>query len=692
MLGGSWQRGALSAALVLAAAGVASLPAPSTAAVRSPHTAAPHTVAALATAPDSASIVIPHNARTQGYQTRRVSLAQGGTLSAVNFDTIEHTVTADATGSNGLPLFDTDVPPNSTVNVPVGKLASGTYHFHCFFHPQVMTGTLVISGGSGGVKPVPPKFEQPLVLPPVLTKANLRIPIKVANVRVLPHGATTRMWTFAGSYPGPTIVRPAGKDTKITFVNQLPSSAGSLTMHLHGDHHSSANDGQPTTHLIPHGHSRTYDFPLTDGGKPERAASLWYHDHRMMRTGRDVWMGLEGMFLIHDAHEQSLPLPKGRFDIPLMISSRTFTADNQLTDPFPAHPTMQLTGPAAPPDDSTIGKQFLANGRFAPFLRVSTHRYRLRLVNGSNFTPYDFVLSDGRPFVQVGTGNGLLPKPVVRQDILLGPAQRADVVIDFHRELNKRILLESQPRNDTTSSRAIGTPSVAIMQFRVAYNSTKDASRIPATLQAAPKLVAPTKITKTWTFDVAGDKTTGSNWTVNGKPFDPNRVDLKVPLGSTQTWKLHNASPITHFIHIHEEQWHTVSRDGKAPPAWERGLEDTWKLDPGETVTVAARFTDHTGVFMIHCHMLDHEDHGLMAQFQVVRPSRSSASRPVPATFLPALFGTTSRGAPAGILATMSALLGGPTVHRVAPLPKSRRWMCGPRTKHAARRPVARPI
>jgi FtsP/CotA-like multicopper oxidase with cupredoxin domain len=654
--------------------GVSALPVPpSSAAI-----AAPAVDAAPASAPDTATIVIPNHARANGYQTKQVTLAKGGTLSAVNLDSIEHTVTSNATGANGLPLFDTAVPPNTTVTIGgVGKLAAGTFRFHCFYHPQRMTGTLVIEGGSGGgVKPTAPKFEQPLVVPHVLNKAHIRIPIKAADVRVLPHGSKTRMWTYDGTYPGPTIVRPAGQDTKITFVNHLPKAAGSLTVHLHGDHHSSAADGQPTTHLIRHAHSRTYNFPLTDGGRPERAASLWYHDHRMMQTGRNVWMGLQGMFLIHDKHERSLPLPKGRFDIPLMVAARTFTATNQLTRPFPKHPTMNLTGPTAPPDDTTVGKQVLVNGRFAPYLKVSTHRYRLRLVNGNNFTPYDFKLSDGRPFVQIGTGNGLLPKPVVRQDILLGPAQRADVVVDFHRELHKHVLLESQARTDTSSTKAIGTPSAVMMQFRVVRNATTDHTRVPSTLQAAPRINAPSKVSKTWTFDFAGNQTSGAHWTVNGKPFDPSRVDLRVPLGSTQTWKLHNASPITHFIHIHEEQWHTIARDGKRPKPWERGLEDTWKLDPGETVKVAARFTDHTGVFMIHCHMLDHEDHGLMAQFKVVRRSGSAAvARPQRAPSASGLV----------LGKSLDAFLTGFVRRPAARLPASRRWMCGPHKAHRAR-------
>jgi FtsP/CotA-like multicopper oxidase with cupredoxin domain len=430
------------------------------------------------------------------------------------------------------------------------------------------------------------------------------------------------MWTYGGSYPGPTIKRPAGHDTKVTFVNRLPTSAGSTTVHFHGDHHASRHDGRPTTQLIRPGHARTYDYPLMDDGRPERAAFNWYHDHRMNRTVRNNWQGLQGMFLVTDDRSRRLALPAGRFDVPIMVSERTFTADNQLTHPFPKHSGMMLTGPDAPPNDATIGDTVLANGRVAPYLTVSTHRYRLRLLNSSPFTSYAFHLSDNRPFIQVGTGNGLLPRSVVRSEIVLGPAQRTDVVVDFHGALDDRIVLESVP-----TATGPGTPAVSIMQFRVTRKADRDRTQVPDYLLGAPRMDLPRKIAKTWHVGLGGDPDTGSSfWTINGKPFDPDRVDFRVPLGATQKWKLVNDTTMTHFMHLHEEEWRTIRRDGHRPPPWERGTEDTWRLDPGESVVVAARFTDYTGKFMIHCHMLDHEDHGLMATFKVVRPKRSGTT------------------------------------------------------------------
>jgi spore coat protein A, manganese oxidase len=571
--------------------------------------------AAAAAAPMTAFIVIGQ----ADYKTPSVAVAAGGTVTVQNQATIKHTVTADIDGSDGRPLFKVEVPAGETRSFGIpASMANGDYAFHCTIHP-IMRGTLRV--GTGGTVPIPrPAFEQPLLIPKVLTDAKLRIPMKPAQVQVFPAGPSTKMWTYGGTYPGPTIRRPAGHDTKITFANRLPEDAGSMSVHFHGDHHAAKHDGQPTTELVRRGHERTYDFPLTDRGRPERAAFDWYHDHRMNHTTRNNWQGLQGMFLITDDRSKKLGLPSGKYDVPIMVSERSFTDDHQLTQPFPLHAGMMLTGPDAPPNDATIGETVLANGRFAPYLKVSTHRYRLRLLNSSAFTSYAFHLSDGRPFIQVGTGNGLLPRSVVRSDIVLGPAQRADVVVDFHGALNDRIVLESIP-----TDKGPGTPAKSIMQFRVNQRAADD-TRVPDALLPAPRMDLPRKIAKTWKVGLGGDPDTGSFWTINGKPFNPDRVDFRVPLGATQKWKLVNNTEMTHFIHLHEEEWRTIKRNGHRPPAWERGTEDTWRLDPGDSVVVAARFTDYTGRFMLHCHMLDHEDHGLMATFKVYRPTKSGTS------------------------------------------------------------------
>lgn len=603
---------------------------------------APGPAEAVAAAPTSAVIEVRPGAPT--YSPDVVVLAGGGTLTLVNRDTFDHTVTSVATDAQGTPLFDMRVPAGTVATVTgVSGLAAGSYPFFCRFHPR-MRGELVVEGGAGPVTPEPVSFDQPLVVPDRVRGARVTLAMRQARVRMLPTGPRTRMWTYGGSYPGPTIVRPGGRETSVRFVHRLPRKAGAMTVHLHGDHHASEHDGQPTTQLVRPGQSRTYEYPLTYGGLPEPSSFFFYHDHRMDRTARNNWRGLQGMFVVEDEDERRLRLrlPSGRRDVPLMVSDRSFRADNSLTNPFAGgirmvghDGAMAWVGPKAPPDDATVGTHVLVNGRYAPYLPVSATRYRLRLLNASHFSAYSFGFSDGRPLVQVGTGNGLLPRPVVRDRVLLGPAQRADVVVDFHGATGRNLVLDSVPA--PLGESGDDARQAVVMQFRVGAEE-RDTSRVPAQLPSPDLVRAPARVSKRWTFDLGGahpdaghggghgaghggggNRPRGTFWSVNGHAFDPTRVDHRPRLGTTERWRLRNTSDMTHYVHIHAEQWRTVRRNGKPPPPWERGLEDTWRLEPGEVVDVAARFEDYTGPFMIHCHMLDHEDHGMMARFDVVR-------------------------------------------------------------------------
>jgi spore coat protein A, manganese oxidase len=581
----------------------------------------------LAAGQDSATVVV--NSILGGFEPRTVDLNPGGTLTVTNNDSMTHTFTSQAVDGGGDPLFDVRVPAGATKSVPVSTLGGGSYGFYCRIHPQ-MTGTLTIEGPPTGQPTTVPDFEQPLVMPPRLSGHHLRIVMKKVKVRVLPHGPRTPMWTYGGTFPGPTIVRRTGRDTRVTFVNHLPRKAGAMTIHQHGGHQTSANDGQPTRYLIRHGDRRTYDFPLTDDGAPLPAALRFYHDHRMDRTARNNWFGLQGLFLTTDPSDAKRGLPHGRYDLPLMVTDRSFRADNTLRNPFrhamsmpmrtdmsgmSGMPVMSAHRMAGEPAPGTVGTKVLVNGRFAPYRWVRPGRYRLQILNASLFSSYDFALSDGRPFVQIGTGAGLLPHPVTRQDILLGPAQRADVVVDFRGEAGQHVLLSSIQRTDGSAT-GIGSREAALMEFRV-HGTTDQHASVPFTLAPIAHPRTPKRIAMTWTMGVSKDRH-GTFWSINGRRFDPSRVDHRVRLGSVERWKLRNTSDTTHYVHLHEELWRTLQRDGKRPPPWERGYEDTWRLDPGESVVVAARFTDYTGDFMLHCHMLDHEDDGMMATFRVV--------------------------------------------------------------------------
>jgi FtsP/CotA-like multicopper oxidase with cupredoxin domain len=576
-----------------------------------------------AAGPLSGAVVVGPGGASTGYYTPVSVMTTGSSLTFINLDQLAHTVTSVARKPDGSPLFNGNALPGKTAKVAgAEKLPAGTYQFYCQFHPN-MTGQLIVEGtGNPPIKTGPPKFPTALNIPKVLTGSHITIPVKQANIRVMPHGPKTRMWTFDGTYPGPTIERPTGHKTTVTFVNHLPGYVGDVTVHLHGDHHSSASDGRPDSKLIKPGGRRTYVYPLTESGKPEPAAFDFYHDHRMGETGKDNWFGLQGMFITHSAKQDRLHLPSGKRDVPLMVTDRSFDSLNQLTDPFSA-PSSGLLGANSPPGDATVGQDILVNGTYSPHFDVKARRYRLRLLNASNFSSYDFALSGGMSFTQIGTGDSLLPKPVVRKDIVLGPSQRADVVVDFSHHAHRRIVLRSIARKGAAPA-AIGTQNAPMMQFRVG-TKTADASHVPAKLPSVAPIKSPAVPSAVWVFGLGGNLQGGAGltWTVNGQAFDPKRIDMTVPLGSTQTWLLVNLSTITHYIHIHEEQWHTIQVNGAKPPPWEDGLVDTWEIDPGQSVEVAAKFTDYTGAFMLHCHMLDHEDHGMMAQFAVTKGGTS---------------------------------------------------------------------
>ena len=223
--------------------------------------------------------------------------------------------------------------------------------------------------------------------------------------------------------------------------------SGELSIHLHGGHNRTQFDGQPggltkaqpvsssaasraasrpaspaTTSCSSPGGSKTYVYDLIEDGHPERASFQWYHDHRLDRTAPHIWKGLAGMWIVDDEFEESLSLPRGERDLPLMICDRSFDRDNQLTDPFTSR---------RPADDGILGETVLVNGAFMPHHPVDPCRYRLRLLNVSSFRSYNLQLSSGAPMVQIATESGLMPKPIRRREILLGPAERVEVIVDF---------------------------------------------------------------------------------------------------------------------------------------------------------------------------------------------------------------------------------------------------------------------
>ena len=406
---------------------------------------------------------------------------------------------------------------------------------------------------------------------------------KPANLLVIP-GKTTPMWTYNGTWPGPMIKATSGRQVKLHVINNLNFAT---TTHLHGAHVAPSSDGGPVD-LVAAGASRDYVYPNN-----QSARTQWYHDHVMDNTGKNVYMGLAGMYVISDPQEQALNLPSGAYDVPLVIQDRTFNTDGTLA--YAPTSSDYRTG--------LMGDTLFVNGAAQPFFQVSTRKYRFRILNGSNARYYRFSLSNGATMTQVGTEGGLLSKPYAQSSITLAPAERADVVVDF---ASVPVGTSVTLRNDSGWNGATD-----IMRFDVT-TATSDTSTVPALMRAFTPLSA-SAVSVRRNFTIAQQR--DGMWTFNGKMYDPARIDANVALGATEEWTFQNRSGQDHPIHLHDINFQVVSGGSTSGPNSE--WKETVNVPSWGTVTVRAQFTEFTGIYMFHCHILEHEDKMLMMQFKV---------------------------------------------------------------------------
>lgn len=350
---------------------------------------------------------------------------------------------------------------------------------------------------------LPTPFQIPLPIPPVLTPIRAsadtdyyEITQHLAEVNILPDQTTT-MWTYAGSFPGPTVVSRAGRRTVVRHINRLPHP---VVVHLHGGHTPHHSDGYPLDLILPTTNSTAPTYPghgMALSGSPgvttighrdytypinQPAATLWYHDHCMGFTGPAVWYGLAGFHLVGDTVEDGLPLPRADRDIPIMITDRAFTHDGQLHYPL-ADPDMRTPGVTGNYTNGVLGDVVLVNGAPWPVLPVQRQRYRLRLLNASNARRYRLRLdpppAGGSGFTQIGGDGGLLAAPISHDTIPVAPAERFDIVIDFHRwPAGTRVRLINALGTDTTAN---------VMRFDIADGpAPTDHTCIPATSPTSP--------------------------------------------------------------------------------------------------------------------------------------------------------------------------------------------------------------
>jgi spore coat protein A len=447
----------------------------------------------------------------------------------------------------------------------------------------------------------------------------------------------TRVWGYNNAYPGATIEARTNQPVTVQWISDIRDENGRLrkehylpvdmclhgphmfgptprtTVHLHGARVAPESDGYPETTILP-GESQTFVYPNN-----QLPATLWYHDHALGITRLNVYLGLAGCYLIRDQFEQTLGLPFGENEIPLIIQDRSFNADGTLQ-----YPAMWM--------DDFFGSTMLVNGKVQPYLNVKRGQYRFRVLNACNARVLTLKLSNNQFFQQIGGDGGLLPGPIGLNEVTLMPAERADLVIDFAALApgTNVVLTNSAPAPYP------GEPGVGvvpnIMQFRV-QTQIGFGNPVPAVLRPLDVIpVSQARRERDFILRQMPNVCTGMMWMINDLMWD-DVVEFP-QLGQVEIWRFINRSDMSHPMHMHLVHFQILDRQpfqfinnqivpigSPMPPAPnEAAWKDTVRVDPSMIVRVIARFDGYTGRYAYHCHMLEHEDHEMMRQFEVRTP------------------------------------------------------------------------
>src|SRR5215207_1633371 len=448
-------------------------------------------------------------------------------------------------------------------------------------------------------------FDQRLAIPPLAPSRDdergrrvFDLEARTGSREFLP-GVRSRTWGVNGDYLGPTLRAARGESVLINFRNAVDEAT---TLHWHGMHLPARMDGGPHQ-LVEPGESWSPTWTVA-----QPAATLWYHPHPHGATEEHVYRGLAGMFLIDDptAANPGLPSRYGVDDVPLVVQDKRFDG-GRLSE---RDSWFSSTG--------RLGDTIVVNGVLGPYLDVNTERVRLRLLNASTARVYNFGLSDGRAFDLVGTDGGLLPAPYRTDRVQLSPGERAEVVVTVR--AGERLMLRSYPPelgSGFVSDRfAGGDDTFDVLQLRAAARLSPSPA-VPATLADVPRLAAGDAV-RTREFRLSGHR-------INGRKMEHDRADAVVTRGTIEIWEITNSGDGPHNFHIHDVQFQVLDIDGRQPPPQLRGWKDTIYAIPNRTIRLIARFSDHADPatpYMFHCHLLRHEDAGMMSQFVVVEPGQ----------------------------------------------------------------------
>lgn len=442
-------------------------------------------------------------------------------------------------------------------------------------------------------------------------------------------------------YLGPILNFQQGQKVRIFFYNEL---AEPCVTHWHGMHVPQIMDGHPM-YAILKGEQYVYEYEVKNP-----AGTNWYHSHTHELTATQVYQGLAGLITISDADEQKLELPNGEYDIPLIIQDRSFTNGNQLRYMLGMH--QRMTG--------FLGDTILVNGQENSVIPVKTRAYRLRLLNGSNSRIYKLGWDDGTPITAIGTDGGLLHKPESLPYVMLAPAERVEIWVDFSgRKVGSDLVLQSLTfQGSSHMGRGMGgmrggmgmmsgfgqQEVISIAQFHIAEQMS-DSPKLPAELVPMQRLTVRDSSNPDKIVPIAIGMRHMA-FQLNGRTFDMLDYQAleKIPANSVQRIKIFHENrgmgrgmrggmggmgmmmSQPHPIHLHGQQFQIVSRrqnnrdsgyDSVKEGFINSGWKDTVLVMPGEEVEIIKPFKDFTGLFLYHCHNLEHEDMGMMRNFFV---------------------------------------------------------------------------
>jgi FtsP/CotA-like multicopper oxidase with cupredoxin domain len=492
---------------------------------------------------------------------------------------------------------------------------------------------------------------------------EIELTLKAANIAIF-DGPETRVWKTYGSvlkgpentlenitasYLGPILRFKTGQKVRIYLKNNLPAES---ILHWHGLHVPSKMDGNPM-YAIHHGESFIYEFEILN-----RAGTYWYHAHTHSVTAKQVYSGLAGLIIVSAPQEQALELPKGQYDIPLVIQDRSFDHNNQLS--YRNHMMQRMHG--------FLGNRIMINGQPDFVLPVETRAYRFRLLNGSNSRIYKLAWDDGRPLTVIATDGGLLETPETLPYVMLAPGERRELWVDFSdKPLGTELTLRSISFNDGAMHGMMGRMGGGMMRGRMggmmgggrggmggmmsggsALPSGGDYPlfKIKVTQKTRSHDRLPTRLTPIPQYQISDAANPDNPRTItlsmrhmsallNGRSYKMNdiRPDEVIPVNSLQLMQFDNGyraghgMAMPHPMHLHGEQFQVIKREVNpryrqahatvAQGLVDQGWKDTVLVMPGERVTFLKPFNDFTGLFMYHCHNLEHEDLGMMRDFLI---------------------------------------------------------------------------